>query len=344
MGALDFQPKAALNPELFTPCVQPQPTSLKLNRDKYKINDAYIFSNGGPHSVEGLSSLDNNPAFEVRRSGKCLTTGSAVYDASSKHGINAGPVTVVARVETNDDAFDGSFDFRVLVYGDSTSANYGLRIDFNNSSASQSQLRVRTNSGTYSVVDTTNLWPEGEGGWLLASHDETTLYLWAIVDDGTIISDSVAAAAARSDNSAWTITLGGDANASDMLDGAIGSVFFLNEAITNSAKAFEILRNPYGELLTTDHWPSVFVPPAGGPITVVTGLATETDTAFAVTPQRAKTVGLSTETDSALVTTPQRTYLVGQAQETNTSFSVGIVKTVNVDCQPKPIRPYRRQY
>lgn len=65
-------------------------------------------------------------------------------------------------------------------------------------------------------------------------------------------------------------------------------------------------------------------------LSVTVGQATETDTAFVDTPDRAPAVGLSTETDTATVSVADRMKPVGQVTETNTATVVDHSKEVTV--------------
>ncbi len=58
--------------------------------------------------------------------------------------------------------------------------------------------------------------------------------------------------------------------------------------------------------------------------TIEPGLASETDTAFVVTPERTHTVGLATTTDTAFIVDPERTYIVGLASEIDTAFRLAL--------------------
>lgn len=62
--------------------------------------------------------------------------------------------------------------------------------------------------------------------------------------------------------------------------------------------------------------------PAGGTQTGDVGLATETDTAFALTGARARSAGLATETDTALGLTGYKARSAGMATETDVALAL----------------------
>lgn len=64
--------------------------------------------------------------------------------------------------------------------------------------------------------------------------------------------------------------------------------------------------------------------------TVITGLAIETDTAFAITSTKTLTVGLATETETSFSVTIDRTLTVELITETDTAFGVTVVRALNV--------------
>lgn len=65
-----------------------------------------------------------------------------------------------------------------------------------------------------------------------------------------------------------------------------------------------------------------------GSITVVTGLASESDSAFAVNRRKLRTISLSLESDSALAVRAQRWKSIGLGLETDTAFNVSILPHV----------------
>lgn len=73
----------------------------------------------------------------------------------------------------------------------------------------------------------------------------------------------------------------------------------------------------------------------GGPFTINTGLALETDTAFGITGAKVKAVGLAPETDTALAPTIDRALEVGLALESDTAFVVVIDRALLMGLAPE---------
>lgn len=81
-------------------------------------------------------------------------------------------------------------------------------------------------------------------------------------------------------------------------------------------------------------------------VTAAIGRASETDTAFAIKPQRSYTIGRATETDTARPLSAARGIPIGRATETDTAFALSHFKSVTIGRAletdtSRPIKPQR---
>lgn len=84
------------------------------------------------------------------------------------------------------------------------------------------------------------------------------------------------------------------------------------------------LERPVSGDLSTVAYVGLF-PVGGGDVTVITGLASETDSALSMTRQKIRTIGLTSETDSAFAVStepPPITVITGLASEADSAFSI----------------------
>ncbi|MHC4690841.1 MAG: LamG-like jellyroll fold domain-containing protein, partial [Planctomycetota bacterium] len=108
----------------------------------------------------------------------------------------------------------------------------------------------------------------------------------------------------------WGITFGGAGGGEPGLG---NSIFAINGSPTLSD-------SPPQYITFYTSW--VPFPPAVTEQVISVGLSTETDTAFAVQPERTYPLGQAVETDTAFAIQPERTYPLGQAVETDTAFAI----------------------
>lgn len=69
-------------------------------------------------------------------------------------------------------------------------------------------------------------------------------------------------------------------------------------------------------------------PTVGSPVVVQLGIATETDSALAVSAGKVVTLGMPVETDEVTAFTPAKSVTLGQAQETDHAFALAVSKSV----------------
>lgn len=112
------------------------------------------------------------------------------------------------------------------------------------------------------------------------------------------------------------LTYNGGNNQSAKVD--LHRIYLWNRALEHD-EACAISENPNIFLQSRA---SIFLPVAGGPQTIPVGLASETDSAFAVGKAKSKAAGLSTETDSALALSAGKSVALDLALVTESAFSV----------------------